>query len=234
MHQPTSNPKTQGELQDMGMTWARLGCLVLVPAQLGHGERRHHPFTDARKYPGTFKAGRQDYYFRYYEALQLHLIGESLMGWMVWDMMRGVDVLLSRQGIDKNAVILLGSVAGGGDPAAVTAALDPRITAVAPFNFGGPQPETKFPLPDDAAASFNYLGGGSLGIDSRTCAASGQGRLSYHGSSSALVGVSKGHIYGHEFPLGTRTGIRSGLVCERFTDFTTLSLVSPPSMGGAR
>src|SRR5262245_32633817 len=33
------NPKTQGELQDMGMTWARLGCCVLVPDMLGHGER---------------------------------------------------------------------------------------------------------------------------------------------------------------------------------------------------
>src|SRR5437016_429278 len=34
------NPKTQGELQDMGMLWARLGCAVLVMDQLGYGERR--------------------------------------------------------------------------------------------------------------------------------------------------------------------------------------------------
>ncbi len=93
--------------------------------------------------------------------MQLHLIGESLMGWMANDMMRGVDLLYSKPGIDKKAIILLGSVAGGGDPAGVTAALDPRITCVAPFNFGGPQPETKFPLPADAKQSFNYMGGGS-------------------------------------------------------------------------
>ena len=30
-----------------------------------------------------------------------------------------------------------------------------------PFNFGGPQPETQFPLPADAELSFNYAGGGS-------------------------------------------------------------------------
>src|SRR5262249_28670346 len=54
------NPKTQSELQDMGMTWARLGCFVLVPDQLGHGERRIHPFTDASTYAGAFKPGRQD------------------------------------------------------------------------------------------------------------------------------------------------------------------------------
>lgn len=155
------NPKTQGELQDMGMTWARAGCYVLIPDQLGHGERRQHPFVDAKSYPGNFKVGRQDYYFRYNVAMHLHLVGESLIGWMANDMMRGVDLLYTKPGIDKKAIILLGSVAGGGDPAAVTAALDPRITAVAPFNFGGPQPETKFPLPDDSRLSFNYMGSGS-------------------------------------------------------------------------
>lgn len=155
------NPKTQGELQDMGMTWARLGCLVLVPDLPGHGERRVHPFTDAGKYRGAFKPGRQDYYFRYNLGMQLHLIGDSLMGWMVWDLMRGVDLLLGRPGVAKDKIIVLGAVAGGGDPAAVTAALDERIAAVAPFNFGGPQPETRYPLSEDAETSFNYAGSGS-------------------------------------------------------------------------
>jgi hypothetical protein len=154
------NPKTQGELQDMGMTWARLGCLVLVMDQLGHGERRQHPFVSAKDYSGQFAVGRQDYYFRYNTGIQLHLIGDSLVGWMVWDLWRGVDLLLSCQGIDPQRIILLGSVAGGGDPAAVAAALDERITAVVPFNFGGPQPETPYPLPADAEDTFNYAGGG--------------------------------------------------------------------------
>lgn len=155
------NPKTQGELQDMGMTWARLGCYVLIMDQVGHGERRQHPFVDASSYPVEFKVSRQDYWFRYVTAMQLYLVGESLIGWMAWDLMRGVDLLYGRTGIDKSRIILLGSVAGGGDPAGVTAALDPRITAVVPFNFGGPQPETKYPLPENAAESFNYAGGGS-------------------------------------------------------------------------
>ena len=88
------NPKTQGELQDMGMTWARLGCLVLVMDQLGHGERRQHPFVSAQDYSGQFPVGRQDYHFRYNTGIQLHLIGDSLMGWMAWDLWRGVDLLL--------------------------------------------------------------------------------------------------------------------------------------------
>lgn len=155
------NPKTQGELQDMGMLWARLGCAVLVMDQLGHGERRQHPFVTDKDYPKAFKPGRQDYYFRYNVNQQLNIVGDSLMGWMAWDIWRGVDVLLDQQVIDKSAIILMGSVAGGGDPCAVAAALDKRITAAVPFNFGGPQPESVFPLPADADDAFNYAGGGS-------------------------------------------------------------------------
>jgi dienelactone hydrolase len=154
-------PKEQGELQDIGVTWARLGCLVLVIDQLGHGERRQHPFTDMNAYPKDFRVGRQDYYFRYNLNLQLSLVGDSLMGWMAWDLMRGLDVALSQPGADKDRVILLGAVAGGGDVAAVTAALDPRFKCVVPFNFGGPQPETRYPLPDNAEEWFNYAGSGS-------------------------------------------------------------------------
>ena len=155
------NPKTQSELQDMGVIWARAGCLVLVMDQLGHGERRQHPFRSSADFPGSFRVSRQDYYFRYNVGIQLHLVGDSLIGWMAWDLMRGVDLLLAQDGIDPRRILLLGAVAGGGDPCAVTAAIDPRITAAVPFNFGGPQPENRFPLPKDTELNFNYVGGGS-------------------------------------------------------------------------
>lgn len=154
-------PKHHGELQDMGMTWARAGCLVIVPDQVGHGERRQHPFESAADYSKPFGVGRQDYFFRYDNAIQLQLVGESLIGWMARDLSKCVDVLLMQKGIDPQRILLLGSVAGGGDPAAVAGALDDRFAAVVPFNFGGPQPETRFPLPDDIEQSFNYAGGGS-------------------------------------------------------------------------
>jgi hypothetical protein len=106
------NPKEQGELQDMGMTWARAGCYVLVPDALGHGERRQHPFVAASDYPREFQLGRQDYYFRYDTSLQLYLLGESLLGWMAHDLMTGIDLLLAQPGVDAKKIILLGSVAG--------------------------------------------------------------------------------------------------------------------------
>jgi hypothetical protein len=107
--------------------------------------------------------------------MQLQLVGESLMGWMVKDIMRSVDLLLEL-GADPTKILCLGSVAGGGDPAAVAAALEPRIAAAVPFNFGGPQPETAFPLPDGVADTFNYVGEGDW-ESTRCLAGSGSGGL---------------------------------------------------------
>jgi dienelactone hydrolase len=128
-------PKTQSELQDLGMTWARSGTAVLVMDQLCAGERsQSQPWY------------RESYYGRYTLGNQLLVAGESLMKWMVWDLMRSVDLLLERPYIDPKRIIMLGAVAGGGDPAAVTAALDPRIAAVIPFNFGEAGPEEHYTL----------------------------------------------------------------------------------------
>jgi len=190
------NPKTQGELQDMGMTWARQGYLVLVTDLLGHGERRQHPFRSAADYSGPFEVNRQDYHFRYNLGIQLQLIGDSLMGWMVWDLRRGVDLLLARPGIDSRNIVLMGAVAGGGDPAAVTAALDRRITAVVPFNFGGPQPEDPFPLLANPEESFNFAGYGSWESTRNLRLACQDGFLPW-----VIVGAiaPRRLIYAHEF-----------------------------------
>jgi hypothetical protein len=138
--------------QDMAMTWARAGCVVLIPDHLGHGERRQHPFGDEPPH---------DYHFRFDLGIQLHLVGESLIGWMAWDLMRGVDLLLTRPEVDSKRLLMISEPAGGGDVAAVTAALDPRISCAMIQNFGGPEPETPYPLPRDADDSFAYAGSGS-------------------------------------------------------------------------
>ncbi|MBM3457049.1 MAG: hypothetical protein FJX77_00735, partial [Armatimonadetes bacterium] len=179
------NPRFQGELQDMGALWARAGCYVLVPDQLDYGERRQHP-----------AGSRQEYRYRYVNGLQLLALGDSLMGWMVWDLQRCLDVLLTRSGIDRGKVIAIGSVAGGGDPVAVLTALDRRVTCAIPFNFGGPQPETAYPLPEDAETSFNYMGG-AYWETTRNLAFSGRdGFLHWE-----IVGATapRALIYGHEF-----------------------------------
>jgi len=123
-------PRTQAELQDMGILWARAGCAVLIMDQIGHGER-------IQNYPWN----REPYHSRYIMGMQLYLAGESLLKWMVWDVMRGIDLLLERKDVNPEQIILLGAVAAGGEPAAVTAALDKRVAAVAPFNFCSAEPE---------------------------------------------------------------------------------------------
>jgi dienelactone hydrolase len=130
-------PKTQFELQDMGILWARAGSAVLVMDLVGHGER-------FEGYPWS----REGYHSRYITGMQLDLVGESLIKWMVWDILRGVDLLLERNDVDEKRIILLGAVAGGGDPAAVAAALDTRISAVVPFNFGESTPEIPRFIPE--------------------------------------------------------------------------------------
>lgn len=193
-------PKWDDELQDMAMTWAQRGCTVLVMDLLGHGERRQHPFATDADYPGPFKVRRQDYYFRYNVGMQLQLVGQSLTGWIAWDLMRGIDLLLARPGIDPKRIILLGSVAGGGDLAAVTAALDPRVAAVAEFNFGGPQPETRYPLPEDSETRFDYVGGGSWESTRNLFLSARDGFLPW-----VIVGsvAPRRLIYGHEFSWDT-------------------------------
>ncbi len=117
-------PKTQGELHDMGGLWARTGCAVLILERPGYGERAE-----------TNTWYRQAYASRFTFTKQLYLVGESYSGWAAWDIVRAVDLFYERSGIDRDRIILLGSVAGGGEPSAVAAALDPRITAVVPFNY---------------------------------------------------------------------------------------------------
>ena len=153
------------------MTWARSGTAVLIPDHLGHGERRQHDFRTEKDYPKPYRVSRQGIITSCYAFLNLQLtaIGDSLMGWMVWDLMRGVDVLLKQPGIDRDRIILLGAVAGGGDPAGVTAALDPRIACVVPFNFSGWQPESNAPPNPDR--DFAWFGDGYWESTRGLCAA---------------------------------------------------------------
>ncbi|MEX2216965.1 MAG: hypothetical protein WD768_22830 [Phycisphaeraceae bacterium] len=196
IHPSHHNPKTQGELQDMGMTWARAGCYVLVMDQVGHGERRAHPFITDQDYAKPFRASRQDYYFRYNTGMQLHLVGDSLTGWQVHDLRTGVDVLLAQKNIDPKRIIMMGSVAGGGDPVACAAAIDQRITAAVVFNFGGPQPESRYPLPEDAAETFGYAGSGSWESTRNLSYSARDGFLPW-----AIVGsiAPRRLVYAHEF-----------------------------------
>jgi dienelactone hydrolase len=56
------------------------------------------------------------------------LVGETMLGWRVWDVMRTVDYIQTRTELDANRVGLMG-ISGGGTVTLFGAALDPRIKA---------------------------------------------------------------------------------------------------------
>ncbi len=119
-------PKTQGEMKDCGMIWARTGCAVLILDRLGCGERIE-----------TLPWSRQPYQSDYLFEMQLNLIGHTRLGWVAWDIIRSVDLLREMDNIDRERIVLIGSVTwGGGRPAAIAGLFDKRIAALIPFNFG--------------------------------------------------------------------------------------------------
>src|SRR5687768_15062048 len=56
------------------------------------------------------------------------LVGETMIGWRVWDVMRTIDYLATRSELDHNRVGCMG-ISGGGTVTVFSAALEPRIGA---------------------------------------------------------------------------------------------------------
>jgi dienelactone hydrolase len=56
------------------------------------------------------------------------LLGETMVGWRVWDVMRTIDYIASRPELDANRVGCVG-ISGGGTATLFAAALEPRIRA---------------------------------------------------------------------------------------------------------
>jgi hypothetical protein len=56
------------------------------------------------------------------------LVGQTMLGWRVWDVMRTVDYIASRAELDANRIGCMG-ISGGGTVTTFSAALEPRIKA---------------------------------------------------------------------------------------------------------
>ena len=55
------------------------------------------------------------------------MLGESMVGWRVWDVIRSIDFLTTLSDVDSSRIGLMG-ISGGGTVASYAAALDPRVT----------------------------------------------------------------------------------------------------------
>ncbi len=58
------------------------------------------------------------------------MLGETVLGWRVWDAMRALDLLAAQPGVDPGRLGVAG-ISGGGTTALFTAALDERVRAAA-------------------------------------------------------------------------------------------------------
>jgi hypothetical protein len=60
------------------------------------------------------------------DSMAALMLGETMIGWHVWDAMRSIDYMLTRDEVDPDRIIAMG-ISGGGLTSLFTAALDTRV-----------------------------------------------------------------------------------------------------------
>lgn len=103
------------------------GFMVLIIDPVSQGERRQYYPDDGLPLPDLCHSHNL-------MGNQMVLLDGFLGTWRVWDAIRALDYLLSRPEVDRRCVGVTGN-SGGGTLATYLAALDPRITMVAPSCF---------------------------------------------------------------------------------------------------
>ncbi len=94
------------------------GYAVFALEQIGFGRRRD---AQAQAAGGDASSCTRD-------AMAALMLGETLLGWRVWDALKAIDLLQSRPEVNPEAVAILG-ISGGGTVSLFTACLDSRIGA---------------------------------------------------------------------------------------------------------
>ncbi len=104
------------------------GFIVLTYDQIGQGERLQYYEADSAK--SRFGSTQE----HSYPGAQCFISGYSPAKYFIWDGIRGIDVLLSREEVDPDRIGLTG-LSGGGTSTAFIGAIDDRILAAAPECF---------------------------------------------------------------------------------------------------
>lgn len=107
-----------GYQMDFALQCVEHGYAALAIEQLGFGHRRDER---ARKQSPETSSCQP-------AAGAALLFGETMLGWRVYDAMRSVDYLLTRDDVDHERIAVMG-ISGGGATALFTAAIDERIKA---------------------------------------------------------------------------------------------------------
>ena len=107
--------------QAVMISLCRKGCVVLGIDPIGQGERRQYPYEESLHTVTEHNLlGRR-----------MLLSGDNFGTWRVYDAVRGLDYLLSREEVDPARVGVTGN-SGGGTLTTLVAGVDDRFTAAAP------------------------------------------------------------------------------------------------------
>lgn len=129
----SENGKAAANYQKACMLLANNGCAALIFDPPGQGERKqillekgHDHLVNAALFKSTSE--------HMVTGVAPVLLGQNLATHFIWDGMRGIDYLQSRDDIIADRIGCTGS-SGGGNQTAFLMALDERIVAAAPGNF---------------------------------------------------------------------------------------------------
>ncbi|HYM09998.1 MAG TPA: acetylxylan esterase [Bryobacterales bacterium] len=138
--------------QDIAIGLARKGFVVLDYDPLGQGERTQYYSRDLR---GSEVGGTTDEHSHANGGMSL--IGDSVARYRIWDGMRGIDYLLSRQDVDATRIGCTGC-SGGGTVTTYISALDERVKVAIPACYINSWQELLAVLgPQDGEQSFAHF-----------------------------------------------------------------------------
>jgi len=123
LYTPGHYPAGKYEAWALAANLARNGIAVLAYDPIGEGERLQYFDPETNKSLAGAPTGEHS------EAgVQISLTGNHISRYFLWDAMRGIDYLASRNEIDGNRIGALGC-SGGGTVTAYLAAIDRRVKA---------------------------------------------------------------------------------------------------------
>jgi dienelactone hydrolase len=107
-----------GYQHDFAVQCARQGFVTLALEPIGFGHRR----DAAARAKSASQSSCQP------ASGAALMLGETMVGWRVWDAVRGVDLLSALPEVDSQRIAMMG-ISGGGTVTLYTAALDTRVQA---------------------------------------------------------------------------------------------------------
>jgi cephalosporin-C deacetylase-like acetyl esterase len=124
----STNGKAAGVYQSFAQGLARQGYVVLIFDPIGQGERLQYVNESLESEVGV---GVREHLLG---GNQQFLVGESFAAWRVWDGIRALDYLLTREEVDPTRVGVTGN-SGGGTVTTWLAGIEDRFTMAAPGCF---------------------------------------------------------------------------------------------------